>query len=363
MGNFKNPVVLISVLDWGLGHATRCIPIIKELKNRGYSVIIGASGAPLFLLKNEFPDLEFIIMNGYNLRYPANQRFFISRISVQLPKILLRKYQEKRQIQNFLKSRKIDLIISDNRPGVYHKSVYSVYITHQIQIKTGNKFIDKIASQIHQSVIKKFDECWVPDEEENGLSGALSHIKVEGIQQRFIGPLSRMEIHPSSIEYDYCIILSGPEPQRTILEAKILSQIHTLNGRIIFIRGLPEETQLPDVPENISITNHLPAELINKTLNTSKTIISRCGYSTVMDLVKLKKSGILIPTPGQAEQEYIGEVLSYKKYFLVKSQDEFSLSGAVKEYEENIYHPVIMNFNLFKQAIDDVVRKIPHEGN
>lgn len=358
----RNITVLIAPLDWGLGHATRCIPIIKELYKYTPHIIIAGSGLSIQLLQTEFPNAEFISLKGYNLTYPRNGKLFIFKIFTQIPKILIRKYQEQKQIRKLAKARKIDLIISDNRPGIFHKSIYSVYITHQITVKTGNRLLDRVASGLHHSVIKKFKECWVPDDDIHGLSGALSHTFARGISQKFIGPLSRMYFLQVPKVYDYCIVLSGPEPQRTILEEKIISQLNDIKNqkKILLVRGLPGETKALKVNSTIIVENHLTASKLNEALCASDIVISRCGYSTIMDLTKLSVPGILIPTPGQAEQEYLGSYLTDKKYFLVRSQSTFSISEAIASFRRGGYRLPEMNFDAFKETLSKTLQKVSH---
>ncbi|HRN72122.1 MAG TPA: glycosyltransferase [Ginsengibacter sp.] len=358
----RNITVLIAPLDWGLGHATRCIPIIKELYKYTSHIIIAASGLSKHLLQTEFPNAEFISLKGYNLTYPRNGRLFIFKIFTQIPKIIIRKYQEQKQIRKLVKARKIDLIISDNRPGIFHKSIYAVYITHQITVKTGNTLLDSVASGIHQTVIKKFNECWVPDAEIHGLSGTLSHTSARNICQKFIGPLSRMHFIQVPKVYDYCIILSGPEPQRTILEEKIISQLNDIKNKkkVLLVRGLPGDTKPLIVNSTIIVENHLSATKLNEALCASDIVISRCGYSTIMDLAKLRVPAILIPTPGQAEQEYLGSYLTDKKYFLIRNQSTFSLSEAIASFRSGQYRLPEMNFEAFRETLSQTLQKVTH---
>lgn len=353
------PRILIAPLDWGLGHATRCIPVISVLIKQHYTVIVAAQGAVKTLLQNEFPDLQFVELRGYRVRYSHSKFRMPVKLLLQLPKIFYRIYAENRWLKAVVREHNIDAIISDNRPGLYHKQIPCIYITHQLTIKTGNRFTENIAQKIHYYYINKFRACWVPDATGAvNLAGELSHpAKFPKVQVTYLGLLSRFEKKEVEIKYDLCILLSGPEPQRTILEKIILADVNKMHKKIFIVRGLPQETKVLCLNDPfIEIKNHLPAEELSTIIQQSKLIISRCGYSTVMDLVKLQKKAILVPTPGQTEQEYLGKYLQEQKLFYTVDQEDFSLTGVIKNAElfnhtwpvnEDVYKAVIENFVSF----------------
>jgi UDP-N-acetylglucosamine transferase subunit ALG13 len=254
----------------------------------------------------------------------------------------------------------IDAIISDNRLGMFSKKIPSIYITHQLFIKTGNIFTENIAQGIHYHYIKKYIKCWVPDYKEDGLAGVLSHPKKVPANVEFIGPLSRL-VPLQNIEpiYDLLVLLSGPEPQRTIFENQILVQLKNFSGSVFLARGLPiEEDNLNVNNKSVKVVNHIGGEDLNKVLSQSKLIIARCGYSTVMDLAAMKKTAILIPTPGQTEQEYLAEYLLEKKYFLTAPQERFILSELLKRSAAFKYELIDFSFNEYKKAIGEFVMSL-----
>lgn len=332
-----SPRVLVTPLDWGLGHATRCIPVILALVEHGCEVIIAADGAIKELLQKEFPKLEFIDNKGYKMRYSRRKAWFKVKLFLQFPKLLIRIRAEKRWLKQVVEEYKIDAVVSDNRLGMSFSSIPSIYITHQLLIKTGNSYTDRLAQKIHYHFINKYSTCWVPDWDGNiNLAGELSHpAKLPDIPVVYIGPLSRFEKSPEQIKYDCCFILSGPEPQRCILENVFLKEIRDFNSKAIIVRGLPQQTALPEMSNPlIEIKNHLPAAEMSRLMLQSKIIISRCGYSTIMDLVKLQKKAVLIPTPGQTEQEYLGEYLGNKNLFVTVSQNDFYLKNILKKVDD-----------------------------
>ncbi len=327
------PRILIAPLDWGLGHATRCIPIISTLIQQNCTVFVAAESQVKTLLQKEFPDLQFLGLKGYRVQYSRYKFWMPAKLLLQLPKILYRIYAENRWLKKAVKENSIDAVISDNRMGLFHKKIPSIYITHQLTIKTGSRFTENIAQKIHYHFINKFSNCWVPDiKGALNLAGALSHPAVlPKSMVTYLGPLTRFVKKEVESKYDLCIILSGPEPQRTVFEKIIFQQLDNIPGNNFLVRGLPQETLIPELNNSsIEIKNHLPANELSNIIQQSKLIISRCGYSTVMDLVTLQKKAILVPTPGQTEQEYLGRYLQEQKRFYCVDQNSFSLHDAIK---------------------------------
>ena len=328
------PRILIAPLDWGLGHATRCIPVIATLIKQHCTVIVAAEDQIKTLLQKEFPYLQFIELKGYSIKYSRYKLGMPVKLLFQLPKIIYRIYAENKWLKNIVKENNIDTVISDNRMGLYHKKIPCVYITHQLTIKTSSRFTERFAQKIHYHYINKFKACWVPDAEGDfNLAGALSHpALLPKVPVTYLGALSRFEKKQAEIKYDLCVILSGPEPQRTIFEKIILADIEKISGQNFLVRGLPQETKALELKNNsIEIKNYLGADELNKVIQQSKIIISRCGYSTIMDLVKLQQKAILVPTPGQTEQEYLAGYLQQKKLFYSVAQQNFSLPEAIKK--------------------------------
>ncbi len=332
----STPRIFLSPLDWGLGHATRCIPIIKTLLTLGCTVIIGADKASYILLKKEFPTLKFIRMKGYEIEYSRKIEGFYLKMLAQLPRIITVVLQENRQLHQIIKNYKIDAVISDNRFGLHSRMVPCIYITHQMHIKTGNYLGNKIASRIHRSIIKKFSLAWIPDYKLNDLGGELSHPKKLPENTVYIGALSRFKvINDTDKIYDVLFSLSGPEPQRTILEDIILSQCEQIKGKFLLVRGLPGASNKPFLKkENLTVVNHLSAAELNIALAQSEIVIARSGYTTIMDLAKLNKKAILIPTPGQTEQNYLAQYLMEKKYFYCVPQKNFLLKDVLEKAEK-----------------------------
>lgn len=357
--NYSSVNILVAPLDWGLGHATRCIPIITALLENGCNVIIAADGKVKNILQKEFPQLECITLKGYNISYARKGWMLPLTIFLQIPKILLAIYKENRWLKKISADYHLHMVISDNRYGLYNKSLTSVFIIHQLYIKARFVWMEKIIQQIHNRFLSRFTYCWVPDfSGKENLAGVLSHPEVVLPNVSYIGGLSRMESQPSVTQrYDYCIILSGPEPQRSIFERKIVEELKSAQLKVLLVRGLPGEDVKPlNIDnKNVHIANHLSARDLNAAIVASGFVISRCGYTTVMDLVKLKKKAVLVPTPGQTEQEYLANYLEQKKYFYTIPQHLFNLQAAVYAVDKQEYLVPEFDMTIYKMKVAELL--------
>lgn len=328
----SSPNVLVAPLDWGLGHATRCVPVIRELLQQGCAVTIAASGRGSTLLQHEFPDLPVLSLRGYAIRYAATSWGLALTIVAQIPKLLLAVKKEHTWLQKVVADKRFDAVISDNRFGLHHPGIHSVFITHQLCIQTPRGVGQKFLQRLNYSYINRFDECWVPDaESENNLSGQLSHpIRRPTVPLYYTGPLSRFgNVGRAAKKNDLLILLSGPEPQRTMLEKKLLAELQTSDLPFVLVRGLPGQTGSPLEVANGTIYPHLPATQLQQAIAGASLVVARCGYSTIMDLAAMQKRSILIPTPGQTEQEYLAKHLMQKNFALCLTQKNFRLKTAL----------------------------------
>lgn len=314
--------ILVAPLNWGLGHATRCIPIIRELEKNGFTPIIASDGVALALLKKEFPHLTTLELPSYQIEYAKKGENFKWKLIKNSPKTISAILSEKQWVKKWVKEYDLKGIISDNRLGVHSKKVPSVFMTHQLTVLSGKT--TWISSKLHQFFIRKFDECWVPDIEKSpNLTGKLGHLKNSNLNIKYIGVLSRLEKKVLEIKYGIMVLLSGPEPQRTILEEKLIEELKDNKEKIVFIKGKVTNEQVKEQKGNITFYNFMQSEELEKTFNESEMVLCRSGYTTVMDLCKLEKKAFFIPTPGQFEQEYLAK--KYKREGLVpySKQDRF----------------------------------------
>ena len=332
MIKINKPTILIAPLDWGLGHATRCIPIIKTLKNADYDIVVAVNEKQQALLSKEFCDIKFIRLAGYDINYAKNSWLFKATIFFQIPKMLSSIKRENKWLKEIIDKEKIDLVISDNRFGLYSKKIPCVFITHQLTIKAPFKWLENILQKINYSYINRYTQCWIPDiGNENNIAGILSHpAKMPTIPTNYLGVLSRFtKPYFSENKYDICVVLSGPEPQRTTLENILLKQLSTLTKmKILFVRGLPQTIEKLKVG-TIQIENHLQQVELQAAICSSEIIVARSGYTTIMELLSLQKKTILIATPGQTEQEYLATHLYEQKKCLSFSQSKINIETAM----------------------------------
>ena len=314
--------ILIAPLNWGLGHATRCIPLIRQYLEQGDDVVLGGDGESLLLLQRHFPQLRVIQLPSLELRYAANdqQRGFYLRA---IPALLRFTIADHYYLRQQLAIEHFDLIISDNRFGLFTRQTRCVYITHQLYVRLPRRLriFQPLARALHACVFKRYHEVWVPDyaSMENSLAGELCHGGGFDSYVKYIGPLSRFassegtpkELRRNS-EYSVVAILSGLEPQRSIFEQAILERYANTPDKVLIVRGKVAEAQTKISRNNITMVASLSDQALLEAMEQATTIIARSGYSTIMDLavLGLLHKAELHPTPGQSEQEYLASLHS-----------------------------------------------------
>lgn len=325
----EKPLLLFSPLDWGLGHTVRSIALIREFASQGFKILVACNSTQKAILSPELPEVGFVDIKGYGVRYGRSGAATRLRILLQLPKILTQIKAENRWLSAFLKSSGVDLVVSDNRYGMYSNLVPSVIITHQLQVKSGfGAVADAFIRRFLYRYINRFDQCWIPDFETNSLSGELSHpVIMPRIPVEYIGILSRFEAPTVQTvpEYKCCIVLSGPEPQRTIFENIIIRQLEQYKQRVVLVRGLPGQTNTLQPIEGVEIFNYVSGGQLRELILKSEFVVCRSGYTSIMDLVTLNKKMVLVPTPGQTEQEYLAKYLSARGLAIYFKQNHFGL--------------------------------------
>lgn len=324
--------ILVAPLNWGLGHATRCIPVINQLLEQGFNPIIASDGETLELLQKEFPDLKSLKLPSYNIQYPKKGKLLKWKLLSLTPQILKATRAEYTIIQKLVESENLSGIISDNRFGVRSDKVPSVFITHQLNVLSGATTF--FTSKLHQNIINKFDECWIPDDKNLNYSGKLSQTNSVK-KQKHIGVLSRFKKVELPIKYDLLVLLSGVEPSRTQIEKKLFSELKTYKGSVLFVRGKVEPQQKTETRENIITCNFLLTDELQTAINQSKLVLARSGYSTIMDLESVGKKAFFIPTAGQNEQEYLARHLQKLRIAPFATQENFKIEmlKRVKEFK------------------------------
>lgn len=348
----KQPHILYCILDWGLGHASRSMPIVMYLQQVGYKVTI-ATSKKLFdeYIALELEQVAFLELKAYKPKYSKfNMQTF--RLLTQIPQFLSVYFSDKSRVAAFVNAYKPDVIFSDNRFSCWHKSVKSIYITHQlsiINVKTDSVW--GLPTRIHRYIINKFDLCLVPDEE-SGAAGLLSVDSSKKLTIKRIGLLSRLQ-HIKNRKHNYIlVILSGPEPQRTIFETKVIEASFEISDEIVLVRG----TSLPlkqKLPSSIKAYNIIGTEILSRLCEMAYYVVARSGYSTVMDLLVAHLPALLVATPGQSEQEYLSTYLCKKGWFVSKDQDDFSFLTPNELL--SLKNPPLVSATNYKMILDQVL--------
>ncbi|MEO1435581.1 MAG: glycosyltransferase [Bacteroidota bacterium] len=330
--NDQGPV-LIAPLNWGLGHATRCIPLIRSLRDLGQEVHIASDGSALDLLSAEFPDLPTYALPAYDVRYHRDN--MIQAMAGQLPKIARAIRQEHRVTQQLIDRFHFRGIISDNRYGVRSKRVNSVVLCHQINIRVPNPAIQWAVRFGHRQFLRAFHEVWIPDfEHAPGLSGELGH--QTGLKSvRYLGPLTRFSSGGSQLKKRKVLaILSGPEPQRSQLEALLTQQILALDLSAMIVCGNTEKQEEEWLNPQVKRISYLRAEHLQTAIHDSELVVCRSGYSSLMDLKVLGKKALLIPTPGQTEQEYLAHNFAQEAGYVYQNQNALNLPEGLAQLQK-----------------------------
>ena len=335
----RPPVILVAPLNWGLGHATRCIPLIYTLQALGCEVLTASDGASRTLLVEEFPLLTHLSSPHTPIRYSSSKWLFGWAMLKLMPRFWLQIKREQKWIQSIASNYHIDAIVSDNRYGLAHPTIPSIIITHQLGIRTGyGRYTDRKMQQLIYRFINRFQQVWVPDvQEEPSLAGALSHPRtMPKAPVQYLGILNRLSKSPPTpavADKKVLVLLSGPEPQRTLLEKIIRTEAASFSGQLILVRGLPahrtEKVTTIPTATNTAIFDHLSTNDLQALLPSVEYIICRSGYTTLMEMIPLHKKLILIPTPGQPEQTYLASHADSQHYAPQFLQEHFSLPEAL----------------------------------
>lgn len=325
----RNKNILICPLEWGLGHAARMIPVAAELLSQNHNVIFASGEEHLSLIRNELPQCSYISFPGFKPKYSPHLPQYIS-ILLKIPLLSYHIVLEHIKLKKIIRKYSIDIVISDNRFGLWNSNIKTVYVTHMLLIPfpVKMKFMEPLGVFIHRQIIRKYDYCFIPDlPGGKNISGRLSHgMKLPG-NVRYIGILSRFASLPPASSgmpgFKYStIILSGPEPQKEILKQKLITLFKDKEPVTIILEGKPGKSVETRRLGNIILHNHLSATEMKNIISGSEGIISRSGYTTVMDLLSLNYRALLIPTPGQPEQEYLAEYLSEQGFFSIIRQND-----------------------------------------
>jgi UDP:flavonoid glycosyltransferase YjiC (YdhE family) len=331
--------VFVSPLNWGLGHSTRDIPLIEELLRQGHEVSIGTSGNALTLLQRECPECNFILFKDYPAPY-SDSRFFLPSFIAGIPALLRAFAVERKRLEQILAENKFDLIISDNRMCVYSSLIPSYFISHQLRYSMPGYLypLELMTIPFNSFFHSKFEGVIVPDIDPLGgsknLSGKLSRTNLNVTKRRvyYAGILTSTKKMALIEDLDYLAIVSGPEPQRTKLEEIVMKQVQTLPGEKVVLLGSPQKDLHQKVDGHTTVHSYVSTEEKAVLMNRARFIITRSGYTTMMELAELdKKHGLFTPTPGQTEQEYLSRYYARQGWFLSRSQYKLKLAEDVEK--------------------------------
>lgn len=351
--------ILISPLDWGLGHATRCIPLIQAALLEGHEVHIAGEPKPLSLLKREFPELTYVPLTGVQVHYSQFLPMALSML-LQVPKLIWAVIREYKHIQKLQESQQYDVILSDNRFGVKSPKSFNIYMTHQVTIALPGflRRFEFLTQKFHQLFYKNAQILWIPDfPPGHDLQLAESLSEPQFSPHDHLGYLSRFQQNKGNSEkiYDCMISLSGPEPSRSILEHNIIKALTHSQLKVVILRGQPEgsETAL-DIPGcDVEAYPHLGTKEFQSKLELSHLVISRSGYSSLMDYQALGAQALIIPTPGQTEQERLARDLSSKGVFYTCQEallDQETIFKALKWAQANDKSPASTSLDQLRES-------------
>lgn len=324
----KNKNILICPLEWGLGHAGRMIPLAAKLRDMNNNIIIGAGKKHLSFFRKELTGVSYIDFPGYSPSYSRKMPQYL-KLLLDIPVLLFHIIREHIRLKKIIRKHAIDIVISDNRFGLWNRKITTVYITHmpRIQFPSAFSFFEFIGVWLHRIIIKKYSFCFIPDlPGKINISGRLSHgvklpdnVRFTGILSRFTDIETKENKDPLDEKHN-TVILSGPEPQKSIIKEKLIDYFQQRKPLTLFLCGNPDGTSLPVRSGNIVFIDHLPSSAMKDVIKNSDLIITRPGYTIIMELISLNSSALLIPTPGQTEQEYLAQRLSGMGWFTTISQ-------------------------------------------
>lgn len=351
--------IIYGICSWGLGHATRSLPIIRKLIQEDNELTIISNGRSLQLLRKELGEnLEYIDIPDYPMLLSENSRQFMAKSMIYWPKFIARLHYGLDKLTKILEHKKYDRIISDGRYEIYNRKIPSFFISHQMRIMNPLRIsMFETGSEIfNMFFFKRYAGVIVPDYKQDNLSGDLSHNlkKIDENKIHYVGVLSDFKKRKLSKDIDYLISISGPEPQRTVLENKLLSQIDQLKGNIVITLGKTEEKEKLN-QENIKTYSFLSKEKREEYLNRAKLVISRSGYSTIMDLAVTGTKALMIPTPGQIEQEYLGQYHNKKNTFYTVDQNKIDLKTDVEKSKKTTGIKQECNVNKTVENIANII--------
>jgi hypothetical protein len=354
MGVSTTQNILVAVLNWGLGHATRMVPVIDRLIESHAHVVIASSGSAGRLLCQRYPQLHYYELADYKVRYARGWLMGIA-MAKNAHTIARAIRMENRKVAEIHERENLDIIIADNRYGCHLPNTTNILVTHQVRPRApaGFNMFQPVINRQVQQYINRFDECWIPDVPSQNLSGQLSDPSQLKIPAKYIGWLSRFSQklpRHGNKDYDWLAILSGPEPQRSYLQTKFIHNCVRKGQKGAVLAGKPGATN--NTIDGIPIIPHLADEEMLQLISRSRHVLMRPGYSSLMDFVTISQPALLVPTPGQTEQQYLAKCVKRWPQFSVQSQRKLDLEKAkgLQSFEA----PIPTGRNMLEAAISQL---------
>lgn len=293
--DIQNKRILISVLNWGMGHVSRSIGIIYQLIKQENTVIIACDDSQKKIFSEYFPELQFISHEGYPFQFDGKGNFRWD-LTKRLSKLKTRLTEERKQVTSYVGQHNIDVVLSDHRYGFLSKDVPSVFITHQVNLPV--KWYEKIVDSFHKRLMSSFRFIWVLDFDDSRLAGRLSQVD-KNDKCIHIGPYSRFMLYDKVISKSatQLLVASGPIIYAQLFVDNQLDKQSAVNLKVI----APTDVVVPREFERVANNWHSQ----DQAFLVAQKIISRPGYSTIMDAHFLECETEFYPTPGQEEQIYL----------------------------------------------------------
>jgi len=368
--------IMVAALDWGLGHATRCVPVIDHLLARQHEVILASSGRALKLWQHTYPDLECLELPGYSVTYTKHNKQLL-HLAIQVPRLLKVIRAEHQLLEELILHNRLDAVISDNRYGLWHSQINTVFICHQLApVLPGIiRVLRPWLYRYHRNWLERFHECWIPDTiDAPGLSGTMSHGWQLPEHTHYTGPLSRFYHRKRPSDFidpslkgkmpEILAVISGPERQRSILEEKVYQQSRQIDQWVWIVGGKTEvnEVEVEEDRKCIKIS-FLGTDDLCLALSLAKVVVSRPGYSSLMDYQAIRVSRlILIPTPGQTEQEYLAEMMAAHSHGIAVSQDALDLPLLLSNTSWKEENEVLPMQTDISNRLDSWLRRLGEDG-
>ena len=326
--------IIYAVCSWGLGHATRSLPVIRALVSEHNEVTVISNGRSLEVLRKELGDtVNYADIPDYPMLVSENTRQFIAKSMVYWPVFIKRIEDGLAELQKILRQSHYNCIFSDARYDMYSKKIPSIFMSHQMRIMNPLRIrmFERTMERFNMFFFRRFGTVLVPDYKDDSLSGDLSHHlrRIQEDRLHYVGVLSDFRKRRVKKDIDYLISISGPEPQRSFLEDKLMTQAQDLDGTIVVTLGKAEARSVTK-QKHLTKYSFVNKDLREELLNRAHLVISRSGYSTIMDLAVIGTKALLIPTPGQIEQEYLSKYHNSLGTFYSVTQDAVSLKSDIQ---------------------------------